>query len=498
MSSGVPNFWAPPKRWRKPNKDILLNRVYESDYPGFDPFPTVTQVVKAAYCRVAVIHDLFHGLSSSIADEEAEAMPRQKRRSGWGLGKFYHEFTARVKHEVGLGRIPPTQDRILSMLWRECVNRGFRYEDALIYVQPWIQSRLYEGDLSAGNNTFFEVQVASHVKFKAQGDSLDAYIMGKIDEIDFDEKYILERTTQEHDGQPPPLKEFQVWLLWKILTFIDKNKIPEPWRKNYSEFRLFVETPHTKKEVDKHRVDFESMAIRALGWIKDVCNEYTMRSSIRRAYQEDFNTCKSQNRMMFCNISLCYAKQRLFPRSRPIIRAQFRDMYPSLLWATMWERDKLRYQLLLLSLDELKELGILCEGKVESSTEGEIELSFSPEDLEVIRRKVPEELSCKLLVGTPSMGIETDAWIDPPEIKENRCTLKYDWKRMPSTQRASLLFSGVSIFKASPTFLQKIRQRSLFSLERWGKDKEAEARKDPIIRLLEACFGRDRLDMGGP
>lgn len=161
----------------------------------------------------------------------------------------------------------------------------------------------------------------------------------------------------------------------------------------------------------------------------------------------------------------------------------------------MWKRDLLEYRLLLCTRSELKDLGILCEARITKCERDKMELALGAQDMEILRRKAPEERSCILLIGTPFFGVETSAYV---ELQGDKATLTYEWRKMPSAERVSLLFPDALLYANEPIFLNKLRQRNLFSLEKWGLDKEDKARNDPTIQLLEACFGRRRLDAGGP
>jgi hypothetical protein len=473
-----------------------MNNVYEADAPPFDPFPTVTLVVKTAFCPLAMVHDLFHGLSSPIVDEEAEAAVQ--RRGGWGVGKFYHYFTALVKYRVGIGELPVDQYAIRRELERERQrHRPQEVDGARYYIEPWLRNRIAEGDLVANEDTYFEVQVSARTRFRSKEGVISTFLVGKIDELDLQNNRIIERTTRGERGSPhpPSYKDYQVWLLWKIISSLNEPYIPRAWRRDYSNTKLFVETPHDVYEVDKNRPEFEDMTIRALSLIRDVSNRNTWVRAISRIYQEAIPECRSQAKQRVCGIVHCYMRRRRYPRSRPAIHREFRWMYLPLLWDAMWKKDKLRYQLVKCSLDELRELGVLCEGRIIESERGKLKISLSPPDFDVVRRRDLEERGCKLLIGSPAFGIETDAWIE--EIGDAECTLSYEWRKMPSTHHVSLLFPEASLFRIAPVFLNKQRQRHLFSLERWGKDIEREAMSDPTIQLLEATFGRLRLDAGG-
>jgi hypothetical protein len=266
MSSGFPSElpWAPIRRWRLPSERVLRGDIFEADEPPFDPFPTVTLVVKTAFCPLAMFHELFHGLSCPIVDEETEAIARSRR----GIGKPFHLLTALIKYKVGEGELQATHPAILQEIKRDGRSHGLRLQeirDLEYYTRPWVQNRLMEGDIAANRDTYFEIQVASRVRFRSSEATISTYLLGKIDELDLQGNRIIERTARGEPTSPkPPLyKDYQTWLLWKIISSLDLNDLPNPWRRDYSNMRLFVETPHAKYEVQSQNGGFEDLTIRA-------------------------------------------------------------------------------------------------------------------------------------------------------------------------------------------------------------------------------------------
>ena len=56
----------PLPRWRYPRNEVLRNQVFASGRPPFTPFPTVTNLVNANLCPVALYHDLIHGIENAL------------------------------------------------------------------------------------------------------------------------------------------------------------------------------------------------------------------------------------------------------------------------------------------------------------------------------------------------------------------------------------------------------------------------------------------------
>jgi hypothetical protein len=133
---------------------------------------------------------------------------------------------------------------------------------------------------------------------------------------------------------------------------------------------------------------------------------------------------------------------------------------------------------------ELVQLGVLCQGRIKGWERGRVSLEMDATNLQVFRRIDLSEMECRLLVGTPRFGVEVPASVE--EQSGNTCRIAYSAAKLPETDQAFLLFQEALVFKSAPFFLNKLRQRHLYSLEKWGKDKREEAEKEPTIQLLEA------------
>jgi hypothetical protein len=478
-------FFVSPSRpfgyvseWRRPRDEVLRGEVFERDHPGFSPFPTVALMVKTAFCPLLAVHEMFHGLSSPLADPETETRV-------YHAGELFHQLAAEIKVEVGSGRLPPSVDAIMPEALKSTARRARQraeIKDVEYYIRPWIASRLREGNLAASAGTLFEVRVMGWVKFSTGSESLTVPLVGRIDELDFEKNRVVERTTrgERNSPNPPLLKDYQVWLLWKILTSLRSEDIPEPWRKNYKNAELVVETPHNYYTVPKDNPEFERQSLAVLSWIRDLAEPYRGSLAVADAHKVSFPLCRTHRKDRECGVNYCVRKRRNYPRSRP----RFWEDYRALFQEVMWRRDLTLYRLLCLSPMELVQLGVLCQGRIKGWERGRVSLEMDATNLQVFRRIDLNEMECRLLVGTPRFGVEVPASVE--EQSGNTCRIAYSAAKLPETDQAFLLFQEVLVFKSAPFFLNKLRQKHLYSLEKWGKDKREEAEKEPTIQLLEA------------
>ena len=123
---------AIPVSWRRPEREVLHENRYKYSRPPFDPFPTVTNIVNASKCPVAILHDILHGV------DDATILGGE-----YGLGNLYQRFIAYLKLSVARNDIPPPSDirYRFEMFAKDeqdvAKDKCWRY-----YVEPWCSKRL--------------------------------------------------------------------------------------------------------------------------------------------------------------------------------------------------------------------------------------------------------------------------------------------------------------------------------------------------------------------
>jgi hypothetical protein len=477
----IPVSWVRPEKYPEGNS-VLLETRYKYGRPPFDPFPTVTNVVNASKCPVAILHDILHGI------DDVTILPKE-----YGLGDLYQKFTAHLKLSAAKGDVPsPSDIRYRYEMFARGENERTKEDCWRYYLQPWYSRKLEE--LSEANeNIFFEVSVANtYIPFRLGNKNPTYPLRGRIDEIDLKNKRIIERTIKGRraDEAPPLLKDFQLWLLWKILSSVNKEHYPERWKNvNFKDFELIVETPYHDFVVKKDNPEFERKAHIAYAWIKDLANGG---KSEFEAYQH--RACTYTSADPECGARLaCFGHRYKHPTCRTEIHKEFRKFYPPLFWQQMWDYHLFRYQLLMLKKKDLEELGYLSEGKVVGLKEGKIEIEMDPRlATPILERQISSgEIENLLVIGSFFLGVEIKARFE--EMKGNILLMDIGTKKFPPFEKAEVLPPESSILKTSPWFLSRISQKELFKLERWGFEKDDKAEKHSVIQLLESVFGRKRI-----
>jgi hypothetical protein len=476
-----------PVSWRRPESDVLLEERYKYSRPPFDPFPTVTNVINASKCPVAILHDILHGVEDvTISLGE------------YGLGDLYQRFIAYLKLCAARNDIPsPSDIRYRFEMFARDEEVKARTDCWRYYIEAWCNKRFHE--LSEANeNIFFEVSVANaYVPFRF-GDKNPTYpLRGRIDEIDLENRKIIERTIRGRrtDQSPQALKDFQLWLLWKILSSINKKYYPEPWRNvDFENFELIVETPYHDFIVKKDHPEFEKRAHIAYAWIKDLAGGG--RSEFE-AYQN--RACTHINADIECGARwACVGRRYKHPTCRGEVHKEIRKFYPPLFWQQMWDYHLFRYQLLMLNKKDLEGLGYLSEGRIISLSSGKIEIKINPHQATPILERLASsgERDNLLVIGSFFLGFELDAMFET--ITDDKLVMSVGKKKLPPYERAMILPSESSILRTSPWFLSRYTQKDLFLLERWGLEIEKKAKEHSVVQLLESVFGTKTMRRESP
>lgn len=492
----------PLSRWRYPRSEVLRNQVFASGRPPFAPFPTVTNLINANLCPVALYHDLIHGIENSLVRGDIRTIGRR--------GSLFHNFIAFLKLSIKNGDftlrrdIPSQIGSIQDLFFRFSQSQGFQISESndiwRLYIRPWVTRKLESGelqDLSSESQTFFEISIAnSHIPFSLESGVRNYPLRGRIDEIDLTSRRIIERTIKgrREDDSPPILKDYQIWLLWKILCSLKDKHLPNEWRGlNFENFELIVETPHHDFVISKDNPDFINNTHWAYAWINDISL-----SELPGIFSEIFENaqCAPENPHPECGHPFinCFPRRYPFPRCRPEIRQTFQPWYRLLLWEQMWKGHLWHYQLLMLKKEELLDLGIIVETNVVSVKDNEVELEITGREANTLRGY---EYCTIIPYGTVFCGLKLDARL--VRAQNNNIVLQLSGILPTISEEAILLLSPdipAPIMKEPPIFLEQQMQSALFRLKHIGAQREERARERSLIQLLESIFGTRPLRRG--
>jgi len=473
----------PLKRWPSIRKEVLIEREYKADHPSFGPFPTITNVVNAALCPVAAIHDMLYGI------DNARVGPQ-----GWGVGSLFHEFIAHLKASLADGSCMPGGEK---RLYYDFAERRYdaAKEAGWTYVRYWLDRKRTElRKLSKDIRTYFEVYVAND-SVQIEGGYCSYPLRGDIDELDTANKRIIERTILGGDSErsAPALKDFQLWLLWKLLCSVKGKDRPQVWKdEDFENYELVVETPYRDFTVPKNSRDFEAMAHDAFSWIHDISSE-RFKYAIWEAYQQA--ACSYDVRNSVCTLGdrYCYRARLQYPRGRRVIHADMRRFYISLLCEKMWSHDLLMYQLMKLPAEVLSGWKVV-QGNIEVSDERIVVNVDESRPLLERAEEGEKTRDVDVIFGTLRLGLHRKAEV---EVKGNKLELKV-WEREQLPQSVNIILPEVSLFREDPWFLRRKLQRETYNFELWGLERDDRARRHSVIQLVDAIFWDTELVMERP
>jgi hypothetical protein len=502
---------VPLPQWRWPRRDHLLEQVYRRGPPPFNPFPSVQDIVDAALCPYAVFHKFYHGYHGALIGLRGD------EGEGIQLGHHFHNFISFLKTEIIAGRARP--DDAQSLLGRYCSSQHVDVdtENSLrSYLRYWLRRKResLEQLRSQMPRVFFEVHVASINVTFARGVRFP--LSGIIDEIDTTNRKIIERTLRgrEDDVEPPFLKDFQLWLLWKIISSIDGDAIREVLGCiDLRDYELIVETPYRDFRIDKNNPQFNEWAEDAFSWINDLAtgNHSRLAIAISEAwrnrgfynrpcrYGEEIEECMMRN--------ACYYRRRRYPERRSALRSDLRRLYYALFNEQIWKHDLILYQLAYMEqcpdIALRNELRRLLVGKsifpvrVIEPLNGENFVLRIDEHLrgplsEVIQDEV---VNLDIVFGSFSVGLRRRAHLDidnpRSNIRNGQIVVSVEGPINVEGLNALLIRDSL-LLREEPWFLKRLVQRSLFYLEKWGLDRDDRARAHVTIRFIDTLFGSGR------
>jgi len=312
--------------------------------------------------------------------------------------------------------------------------------------------------------------------------------LGICDEIDIDNKKIIDRTIKGkyNDDHPPLMKDYQLWLIWKIINSIPRSKLPDEVKNiDFDEFNLVVETPHKDFNIDKENSTFEELTHEAYAWIHDVAFE---RKSGYDVFQH--KRCTRVNKVECGLQTYCFRRKPTFPESRSEMRRVFKDIYRPLFWDQMWNWHLFKYQLVMIAPSKLESLGLLSKGKKISSSNAKIEIEVP--EVQADQLQAYSEVSLRrytiIPFGNFFFGKRMGATL--VERKGNKLVMEIPKKEFRMSEIILILpKSDVTIIESPPWYLSRNLQRSMFSLEFIGTKDPDKARKDSIVQILESLFG---------
>ena len=494
------NHRVPLSHWNWPSRAVLKGERYPQGCPPFAPFPTVTDVITARLCPVAAYHSLIHGLDAL----------EEQRPWGRDLGNHFHDFIAELRiglaserKHLPLGPATAQEEAIRQWLIEYVERERVRPTDAAIlwssYIEPWVRRKLGDRDRELqdlpGRQIITEIDVTHpRVPFVLESGERRYALRGRIDELDLTRRCLIERTSRgsSSDTLPPSFKDYQVWLLSKILRTLGPNQLPHEWEDLMAgSWNIVVETPH-QDFIISDETPYLSITHEAVAWIHDIADQP------QRSWREvrANRACGPENPNRDCRHPFfnCFSHPPTYPQSRAEMRHQFRRWFPPLLYEQMWEDDLWHYRLVMLEREELIEQALVFETTVVDVSENRVVLEVLGPRARALRGRNDFII---VLGGTLYCGPRVRATV--VDAQDSRITVQLERPVGTITGTALLLPQGseADVLDQPLRFLVRNEQARLFRLQYMGCSQREAAERISIVQLLEAIFGRRSIYTGG-
>jgi hypothetical protein len=357
------------------------------------------------------------------------------------------------------------------------------------YIDVWIRRKFSElAGLKSDSLNFFELTVANtKTPFKTpDGGARNYPLTGRIDEIDIKGKRIIERTLRANLSP----KDFQVWLLWKVLCSIDKKFYPEHLRDiDFETFNLVVETPTADTPVDKNNPEFENKVHECYAWIHDLTFDP---KAVADVYLD--NCCTYDNKKE-CGLAwMCYMHKWPFPIGRGEMRRRFKDMYRALLWEKIWGYDLFQYRFLSLPPEKLEERTLICRATVVPKSQDKNTFQVQVKDPQqaglIWAKGMDETDSFLVILGNFAIGRRYKATIRRLGADLFKVKIEDGW--LPTLLSQPLIATTGTdflVYEEHPTYLITGLQKDLHNLEFRGAKTAERSEADSKLQVIEAIYG---------
>jgi len=476
-----------------------MNNVFAANKPSFAPFPTVTNLMNASLCPVAIFHELIHGQDNALTGSYVIG-----KRGDLFDGFISHLKYSLMKESLSLkGDGPFMKGQVRTLFEKYAHLQGFQVNATVdlwkAYINPWVERKLDNNELqeiSKTNQRFFEISLANpKIPFPLDEGYRNYPLSGRVDEIDITNKRIIERTIKgdEDSETPPRLKDYQVWLYKQILCSLSESQRPPQWKDvDFTDFEIRVETPFKDYIVDNNPQFIEDTH-SAYAWISDISTSES-HGTFREVFQNQ--ACAPENPSEDCSYPFitCFHKRYAYPRARPEIRQAFQPWFRMLLWEQIWAGHLWRYRALMLDREELINQCIILDTRIVGSDNGTIELELPDKSASMMRGY---DYCTIIPFGTMFCGLNLSARL--VKTQGHSVFLNVRNRKADLTDSALLLVShdGVApVISEPPSFLQRKTQSSLFWLKNSGTELPEKASKESTYQLMEAIFGTRQLRRG--
>ena len=363
-------------------------------------------------------------------------------------------------------------------------------------LRNYLTRKRHDIDAQYGNQVLFECWIVN--PYTELGLTNETYpIVGRIDEIDFDQKIIIERCVRD----PPPLHKYvQALIYHRALTSLLtrhrralSSQLRGMLRGNWS---VIIETPLNDIAVNSVNMQFESIIWNGLRYVREIIHPSS------RGWGSFFmnRSCNPpiwNRNCEYCGLCIASSRRLQYPVARAYLKPRSLNLLRLLLYESIWSWDRYLYalsmhdphRLLQINYREPYALGIIrnIQG---SQVQIQIDQVFSPL-IERIRSAgtiylIPKPY--KFVLGPRLRG-------DIVSVISGTITVNILTPLRFSLSRGQvLLTSSQRTFITQTPPISKIilekRRRAISKLRLIGTSDPSEYQRRGVLRFIDALTGR--------
>ena len=333
-------------RWRRPRRNQLS--IFPQGPPPFDPFPEAT-TVSHGDCPIKI---LFKYLESKRARGVSLATPILG-------GDLFHRAVALAKSIIWNSRCNISNANVVQQVL-QVLHQTYQVESTILNnignrLRNYLTRKRWQINAQYGNEVLFECSIVNpYTEMTLTGETYP--IVGRIDEIDFDQRIIVERCGVD----PPPLyKQVQALIYHRALTSLltkHRRMLPPQLRSMLrGNWRVIIETPLNDIPVNLANVQLEYIIWSGLHYVREIVHPSSRGWGVFFINRSCNPPVWNRNCEYF---GLCIASLRRlqYPVARAYLRPRVLNMLRLLLYESIWGWDRYLYALSMYNPHQLLQL----------------------------------------------------------------------------------------------------------------------------------------------
>jgi len=335
-------------RWRRPRQNELV--AFPQGIPPFDPFPEAT-IVSHGDCPMKII---FKYLESK---EVIGSLPSYFTSSG---GELFHKAVALAKLVIWNNKCNISNPSVVQQVL-QILRQTYQVNDIILNnignaLMNYLTRKRADIDAQYGHEVFFECWIVNpYTEMRLTGGTYP--VVCRVDEIDFDQKLIVERTIVDN---PPLYKQVQALIYHRALTSLltrhPRMLSSQLRRMLRGNWRVVIETPLNDVPINPASMQLECIVWNGLRYIQEIIHPSGRGWGLFFINRSCNPPVWNRNCEYF---GLCIASLRRFqyPVARTYLRPRVLNILRLLLYDLVWSWDRYLYALSMHDPHQLLQMG---------------------------------------------------------------------------------------------------------------------------------------------